>query len=299
MVQGIQGMSLPALSVTAAIALLVSACAAGSAPAIGTAAPPAGPTTPAAGTATTTNQQTQGSPTQNLTIYAAASLKAALAKAKTAYEASHVGTTLTISTDSSTALETQIDQGAPADVFLSADTANPQKLIDKGLAGGGLTTFAGNLLTVIVPAANPAGIRTAADLARPNVKIIAAGDAVPITRYANALVANLATQAGYGTDFAAAYRANIASREDNVASIVARIELAEGDAGIVYVTDAKSSTKVASVPLPPAANVPATYAGIVVRASKNPDSAKGFLTWLAGPDGQAILATFGFIAPPS
>jgi molybdate transport system substrate-binding protein len=81
----------------------------------------------------------------NLTIYAAASLKAALAKVKTTYEATHPGTTLTISTDSSAALETKIEQGAPADVFLSADTANPQKLVDKGLAAGGITRFAGNL----------------------------------------------------------------------------------------------------------------------------------------------------------
>ena len=101
----------------------------------------------------------------------AASLKAALANAQTAYVAANPGTTFAISTDSSSALETKIEQGAPVDVFLSADTANPQKLVDKGLAGG-ITKFARNHLTVIVPTANPAGIQTPADLAKGGLKAL-------------------------------------------------------------------------------------------------------------------------------
>ena len=232
-----------------------------------------------------------------MTIYGAASLKGALDKAKAAYEAAVAGATLTISTDSSAALETQIEQGAPADVFLSADTANPKKLVDKGLAAGDPVTFAGNKLTVIVPADNPAGIKTPADLARSGIKVIAAGDEVPITKYATQLVANLAKEAGYPADFAAAYAANVASKEDNVKAVVAKIELGEGDAGIVYVTDAKASTKVLTVDVPDAANVPATYAGVVVKASRNAAAAKAFLDWFAGPDGQAILSSFGFLPP--
>jgi molybdate transport system substrate-binding protein len=233
-----------------------------------------------------------------LTIYGAASLKGALDKAKAAYEAAHPGTTLTISTDSSAALETKIEQAAPVDAFLSADTANPKKLVDKGLAIGDPVDFAGNKLTIIVPANNPAGIRTPADLARPGVKVIAAGDDVPITKYATQLVANLAKLTGYPTDFAAAYAANVASKEDNVKAVVAKIELGEGDAGIVYVSDAKASTKVATVDVPDSANVPATYAGVVVKASRDPASATAFLDWFAGPDGQAILGRFGFLPPP-
>ena len=140
-----------------------------------------------------------------LTIYAAASLKGALDAAKPAYEAAHPGMTLTISTDASSALETQIEQGAPADVFLSADTTNPKKLVDAGLTVGPAVNFAGNKLTVIVPSTNPAKITTPADLAKPGVKVIAAGDDVPITKYANQLVANLAKEPGYPADFAAAY----------------------------------------------------------------------------------------------
>ena len=233
-----------------------------------------------------------------LTIYGAASLKGALEAAKAAYETAYPGTTVTLSTGSSAALETQIEQGAPADVFLSADTTNPKKLVDAGLADGAAVTFAGNELTVIVPTDNPAGITSPKDLARSGVKVIAAGDEVPITKYATQLVDNLAKEAGYPADFAAKYTANIASKEEDVKSVVAKIEIGEGDAGIVYVTDAKASTKVTTIDVPPSANVPATYAGVVVKASKNAAAAKAFLDWFAGPDGQAILSSFGF-QPPS
>lgn len=232
-----------------------------------------------------------------LTIYGAASLKGALEKAKVAYETTNPGTTVTLSTDSSAALETQIEQGAPADVFLSADTVNPKKLVDKGLADGDPVTFAGNKLTIIVPADNPAGIKSPADLAKAGTKVIAAGDEVPITKYATQLVGNLAKEAGYPADFAAAYTANIASKEDNAKAIVAKIELGEGDGGIVYVTDAKASTKVATVDVPDSTNVPATYDGVVVKASKHAAAAKAFLDWFAGPEGQAILSGLGFLPP--
>lgn len=238
------------------------------------------------------------SPPAALTIYGAASLKGVLDKVKAAYETAHPGTTLTISTDSSATLETQIEQGAPADVFLSADTTNPGMLVEHGLAAGAAVAFAANKLTIIVPTANPAAIRTPADLAKPGVKVIAAGDAVPITKYATRLVANLAGQPGYPATFAAAYAANIVSKEDNVKAIVAKIELDEGDAGIVYVTDGRASTRVSAVDVPDAANVPATYAGVVVRASKSAAAAQAFLAWFAGPAGQAILASFGFLPPP-
>lgn len=231
----------------------------------------------------------------NLTVYAASSLASALDAVKTRYEASNPGTTLTISADSSAALETKIEQGAPADVFLSADTANPQKLVDLGLAVGSVTPFAANLLTVIVPTGNPAGIGTPADLARAGVKVIAAGDAVPITKYANQLIANLARQPGYPADFAARYAANVVSRQDNVAAVVAQIRLGEGDAGIVYMTDARTSTQVQTIAIPAAANVRATYGGVVVKATSSAAAAGTFLTWLAGPIGAAILASFGFL----
>jgi molybdate transport system substrate-binding protein len=270
----------------------IAACSSGAASSPSAAASaPASTTHPSAATGS-------AGPLASLTIYAAASLKGALDKAKAAWETAHPGSKLTIATDSSVALETQIEQGGPADVFLSADTTNPRKLVDQGLAAGAAVNFAGNELTVIVPTANPAGIKTPADLAKPGVKVIAAGDAVPITKYATQLVTNLAKESGYPADFLSAYTANIASKEDNVKAVVAKIELGEGDAAIVYVTDAKASTKVAPIDVPATENVPATYAGVVVKASANASSAQAFLDWFAGADGQKILAGFGFLPPP-
>jgi molybdate transport system substrate-binding protein len=233
----------------------------------------------------------------SLTIFAAASLEPALEKVVDAYSTVNPGVVLTISTDSSAALEAKIEQGARADIFLSADTSNPQKLVDAGLAAGDPVPFARNELAVIVPTANPAGVASPIDLAKPGLKIIAAHGSVPISKYAAQLVANLARLPGYPAGFATAYAANIASEEDNVAGIVSKIELGEGDAGIVYATDARTSTKIRMVDVPLSANVPATYAGVVVTATPNQPAAEALLSWLTSADGRAVFAEFGFLPP--
>ena len=235
----------------------------------------------------------------DLTVFGAASLAKALEQVEVAYESASPGTALTISTDSSAALETQIEQGARADLFLSADTTNPRKLVDGGFADGDAVVFAGNDLTIITPADNPAGLTTPFDLVKTGVRVIAAGDEVPITKYARQLVDNLATAAGAPADFSTLYVANVVSKEDNVAAVRAKIELGEGDAAIVYVTDAAVSDKLATIDVPDAVDVPASYAGVVVKGSSNAEAAHAFLDWLAGPHGQAILATFGFLPPAS
>ncbi|MGZ8515194.1 MAG: molybdate ABC transporter substrate-binding protein [Candidatus Limnocylindrales bacterium] len=233
-----------------------------------------------------------------LTVFGAASLKNALEAVGAAYGAAVPGITLTIATDSSATLRTQIEQGAPADLFLSADQKQPQTLADAGLTDGPPVVFAASTLTLIVPADNPAGIHSPADLARPGVKVVAAGADVPIARYADQVVARLGTLAGYPARFADDYAANVVTREQNVQAVVAKIELGEGDAAIVYVTDARASGAVATIPIPDAANVPATYAGVVVAASTRREEAHALLDWLAGPPGASVLATFGFLPPP-
>ncbi len=233
-----------------------------------------------------------------LTIFAAGSLKGVLEAAVTAYESAVPGSTLTVSTDASSTLATQIEEGAPADVFLSADVTQPERLVDGGLAGGDPVPFATNTLTIIVPSDDPGIVQTPSDLARPGVRIIAAGDEVPITKYATQVIDNLANEPGFPIDFAAAYAANVVSREDNVKTVVAKIELGEGDAGIVYVPDAAASRRVKTVEIPETANVAASYAGVVVKASTNQVAANAFLRWFAGSEGQSILASFGFQPPP-
>ncbi len=239
---------------------------------------------------------TSSTATSELTIYAAASLMASFKDLAAAYTRA-TGLAITLSFDSSAMLEAQIEQGAPADILASADTASPAKLVAAGLASGSPRDFAGNVLAIIVPASGSTAVAEPADLALAGVKIIAAGDFVPITRYATQLIANLAKQPGYPADFAAAVTANIVSKEENVQAVVSKIELGEGDAGIVYATDARASAKVRTIDVPAAANVPATYAAVAVKASKNLAGAQAFLTWLTGADAQAILARHGFLPP--
>ncbi|HET7028535.1 MAG TPA: molybdate ABC transporter substrate-binding protein [Candidatus Limnocylindrales bacterium] len=232
-----------------------------------------------------------------LTIYAAASLKAPLDAVASAYRRSFPDVRFTVSTDSSAALAAKIHEGAPADVFLSADTESPAKLAATGLVDAPVV-FAGNAPAIVVPAADPAAIATPADLARPGLKIVAAADGVPITAYARELVAALASEPGYPADFEARYEANVVSREDNVGATLAKVALGEADAAIVYVTDARATANVRTITLPDDVSVRATYAGAVVLSSPNRGPAAHFLGWLAGPDGQAILGPLGFLPPP-
>jgi len=239
--------------------------------------------------------QSPSTPPANVTVYAASSLTAAFKDLAAAYQAAYPGTAITLSFDASSALRAQIEQGAPADVFAAADTATPQKLIDEGLTSGGLIPFARNSLTLIVPAGSST-VATPLDLAKPGVRVIAAGDTVPISVYTRQVLANLAGQAGYPADFAARVTANIASREDNVKAVVSKIELGEGDAAIVYVTDAKASSKVRAIEIPSAANVPAIYAVVALKAARSV-TAQAFVAWIASSAGQAILAKYGFLPP--
>jgi molybdate transport system substrate-binding protein len=279
------------------LVLVVAACSnSGASSAPGSTAPSAAPSAGAPSEATSAAPSTEA---VELTVFGAASLKGVLEEAKAAYEAANPGTTVTISTDSSTALATQIQQGAPADVFLSADTKNPQALADAGLTTGAPIPYAGNKLTIIVPGTGTPVVTTPFDLGKQGVKVIAAGDDVPITKYATQLVDNVAKRPGAPMDFAASYAKNIASKEDNVKAVVAKIELGEGDAGIVYVTDAKASDKVRTIDVPDDANVPATYAGVVIKASPHADAATAFQTWFDGRAGQAILAKAGFLPASS
>jgi len=230
-----------------------------------------------------------------LTVYAASSLSKALDQVKEAYARVRPGVTLTISTDSSAALAGKIEQGAAVDVFLSADPSLPERLESEGFVVGPSVAFAGNRLTIIVPSDNPAFIASAADLGKPGVRIIAAGDHVPITGYAERLVAALARLQGYPGDFPDLYAENIVTSVDSVAAIVSEIELGEGDAAIVYTSDATSG-KVLQVEVPDVANLEVTYRGVVTSTQSSAES-RAFLAWLASEDGRSILGNFGFLPP--
>jgi molybdate transport system substrate-binding protein len=233
-----------------------------------------------------------------LTVLAASSLSSSLADLSTAWGESHPNTKLVTSTGATSSLRTQIEQGSPADVLLGADTTSVQALIDEGDATGPVTEYATNVLTVIVPTANPKGIQTPLDLAKPGVCVIAANVDVPINRYAEQLVANLAARRDYGPAFQSGYEANVCSREDNVGAVVNKVSLGEGDAAIVYFTDAESGQSVTTIAVPPDSNVVATYGGVAVKASSYASAAAEFLIWMRGADAQAVLVAHGFGAAP-
>ena len=237
-------------------------------------------------------------PPVELTVYAAASLTEAFDALAVAYEAASPEVTVTLSYDSSAALRAKIEQGARVDLFASADTKNPDALVAAGLATGPTTAFATNELAVIVPADNPAGLVDPYGLAEPGVKVIAAGEKVPISAYATKLLENLEAYKGAQADLIPSYERNIVSREDNVKGIVAKVELGEGDGGIVYATDARAAgDKVETLPIPPGTNVRVAYGAVIPADAPAPDAATAFLAWLLGPDAQAILASHGFAAP--
>jgi molybdate transport system substrate-binding protein len=233
-----------------------------------------------------------------ITVFAAASLDKPFSIIGQAWAAQHPGSTLTFSFDASSSLRTQVEQGAPVDVFASADVGNPQALVDACLAPAPVTVFASDHLVIVVPSTDPAGIASPADLAKPGVRIVAAGDDVPITRYAEQVIANLAAQPGAPAGFADAVHANIVSREDNVGHVLSKIELGEGDAGIVYVSDATTATGVRPIEIPVEANVLASYGAVEVAGTSQPATAAAFLGYLSGPEAQAILAQSGFLPPP-
>ena len=235
----------------------------------------------------------QGATSDELTVYAAASLTDAFEELGAAY-ADETGVSVVLSFDASSALRTQITEGAPADVFASADLANVQALADEGLTDGDPAVFARNALTIVTPADGD-GADDWTDLATPGLRIVAAGEDVPITGYADELVANLAAHTDAPSGFADAYAANIVSREDNVRAVLTKIELGEGDAAIVYETDAASSDAVSVIAVPEDANVLAEYA--VVTVANAAPGAADFAAWLLEETAQEILVSHGFRPP--
>jgi molybdate transport system substrate-binding protein len=239
-----------------------------------------------------------GSPRAEISVFAAASLRDAVEAAAAAYEATNRGVDVVVATDSSAALRAQIEQGATPDLFLSADVTTPKELVDAGLAQGPPVPFAQNELAIVVPASNPADITSPADLARSGVKVIAAGEAVPITAYAAGLIVDLGLRPGYPPGYAQAYEANVVTREDNVAGVIAKIGLGEGDAAIVYRTDVAAADDVLVIPIPGGITAMTTLAGVIVGEGRHPAKAGAFFDWLLAADGQAVLARFGFLPPP-
>jgi molybdate transport system substrate-binding protein len=232
-----------------------------------------------------TKTTTVPGPSGSITVLAAASLTEAFTAEKTAFEHANPKATVSLSFGASSALVQQVQSGAPADVIATADTTSIAPLTTAGLIGA-TTTIARNRLEILVPANNPANIKTLADVAKPGVKLDLCAVQVPCGKFAAQILS------------AAKLSVTPVSYEQDVKGVVTKVTTGEVDAGIVYVTDGLAAGSQAQVvPIPTAQNAIATYPAAVVKATANSATAQAFVAFVASPAGEKVLKARGFLPP--
>jgi molybdate transport system substrate-binding protein len=217
-------------------------------------------------------------------VFAAASLTASFNALGVSFHQANPGVGVDFNFAGTPTLVAQIEQGAPADVFASADTTNMDKLTADGFAVGTSLVFARNQLEIVVAPGNPKGIRSLADLAKRGVIYITEAPSVPAGKYSLQALAS------------AGVKVTPKSLETSVTGVISKIELGEADAGIVYTTDIKAAgSKVQGIEIPAANNVVAMYPIVSVKGTKSSDLATAFISYVLSSTGQSTLATFGFL----
>jgi molybdate transport system substrate-binding protein len=230
---------------------------------------------------------------RTLTVFAAASLTDAFTEIGANFETANPGVTVTLNFAGSQALSTQILEGAPADVFASANTTQMDAVVMGGfVAQDAPQAFLTNALVIIVPEDNPAGVDSVGDLADSDLKLVLAAEEVPVGRYSREAFDLMNTQ--YGSDFKDKVLANVVSNEDNVKQVVAKVQLGEADAGIVYTSDAVAAPELPTIEIPVEMNVIAAYPIAPLLASDNPELAAAFVEYVLSPKGQVVLQKWGF-----
>ena len=227
-----------------------------------------------------------GSSGDTLTVYAAASLTASFGTIADRFEAEHDGVDVKLSFGGSSDLATQIQNGAPADVFASADTATMDDLVGAGLTGADPEDFATNVLEIAVPPGNPAGIATFQDLGKPGVQLVVCAPEVPC----GAAARGVADQAGVTL--------HPVSEEQSVTDVLGKVTSGEADAGLVYVTDVQAAgDQVVGIPFPEASSVVNVYPIAPVADTDQSALARQFIDFVLSPAGQQVLKDAGFGAP--
>lgn len=228
-----------------------------------------------------------------ITVFAASSLTDAFKEAGKAFEVANPGTSVTFSFASSAALAVQIHEGAPADVFASADLTQMRLAEERGDVAEP-AEFALNLPVIVVPLGT-SSVQEFGDLAKPGVRLVLAGKDVPIGRYAREVLRKASEAGGIAPDFSEEVLANLRSEEANVRAVLAKVQLGEADAGIVYQTDVSKSVEVVEIPAD--YQVLARYPIAVVRNSAKQAEAEAFIDFVRSSEGQAILKKHGFAVP--
>lgn len=284
---------------SALLLLLLAACGAPSNSSAPTSAPAASPpTAEATAAASETAPTTAASTGGELSVFAAASLTDAFGEIGKNFEAANAGTKVSFNFAGSQQLAQQIDQGAPVDVFASANRAQMNVVIKSGhVISGTEQTFVRNRLVVITSKENPAGITSLADLAKPGIKLILADKAVPVGQYALDFLAKASKLPDYTETYSPTVLKNVVSYEENVRAVLTKIALSEGDAGIVYTSDVvgDSANDVTQIAIPDELNTIASYPIAPIKDGPNAALAQAFVDYVLSQEGQQVLAKYGFI----
>lgn len=227
---------------------------------------------------------------QKVTVFAASSLTESFLAIAEIFEAQNPGSEVILNFAGSSTLSLQVIEGAPADVFASADLFQMQRVAQAGLLDEDSEVFATNHLVVIAPRGS--ALTSFADLARDGVAVVVAGPEVPVGRYAREAIASYDAVAGGG--FGAALLANVVSEEQNARLVAAKVDLGEADAGIVYATDAAAFPGLVVMDVPAVHSPLATYLIAVLREAPQPDLARAFVDLVLSPAGRAVAAAHGF-----
>ncbi len=282
-------------SIFLTLCLLIAGCAA---PARSTSPPAAGnPSAPLSAAPVTSSNPAPATVSGEITVFAASSLTDAFNELGERFKTSNPNATVTFNFGASTQLFTQLDQGAQADIFASADQVQMDRARGAGRIAGADVVFATNRLVVAAPGNNPGSVRGAADLARPGLRIVTTQPDVPIGTYTQAMLDRMSQSAQYGADFKDKVNANIVSHEANVRQIVSKVQLGEADAGVVYKSDVtpQVASQLAIFDIPDEYNTLASYPLALVRDGPNQAGAAAFAAFVLSPEGQAILERWNFV----
>jgi molybdate transport system substrate-binding protein len=230
-------------------------------------------------------------------VFAAASLASSFGELGRAFEREHAGAHVEFVLAGSQQLVAQLRQGASGDVLATADTRTMEDAKAAGLLQGDASTFVRNRLVLIVPASNPARIRTWADLSKRGIKLVIGTDAVPVGHYAREVLVRLAKQPGGSDAWLARANANVVSEEENVKAVLSKVQLGEADAGFVYRSDIAPAVRryVHVVPFPDDANVIASYPIAALAQAPHAELARAFADYVTTPAAQAVFVRNGFL----
>ncbi|MGH3089039.1 MAG: molybdate ABC transporter substrate-binding protein, partial [Rubrobacteraceae bacterium] len=231
-----------------------------------------------------------------LTVFAAASLTDAFEELGEDFEEENPGVEVTFNFTSSSTLATQITQGAPADVFASADEAQMENVANEDLLSGEPEIFVENREVVVVPEENPAGVEEFGDLSEPGIRLVLALDEVPAAEYALEILGNAAEDPEYGPEVEQAVLDNIVSREEDVRASVNRVVIGDADATFGYASDVTPDIRneVEVVEIPSDLQVVPTYPIAALEESGNPELARMWVDLVLSDKGQSVLEEWGF-----